>query len=212
MNDRVPVAEYCAIESRDLPKSLLDDKLEKVLRSGRVGEHSRLTITDREVGSIHYDSDPTCLYLVMCSKEYSQRMAFKFLADLRREFDSRCGNDVGVARHSSLSRQAKPLFKDLCAQYNTPANVDKVAAVSLQVEAVKGQMNDNIQSVLRNTENVETLLTQTDDMRNEANTFNRTAGAVKKKMWFQNLRMQVIIIILVIVLIAVIVLPIVLRK
>lgn len=212
LSDRVPVAEYYASDSRDLPKSLFDDKLEKVLRSGRVGEHSRLTITDREVGSIHYDSDPTCLYLVMCSKEYPQRMAFKFLADLRREFESHFGNDVSIARHSSLSRQAKSLFKELCTQYNTPANVDKVAAVSLQVEAVKGQMNENIQSVLRNTENVETLLNQSDNMRNEANTFNRSAGAVKKKMWFQNLRMQVIIIVLVIILIAVIVIPIVVRK
>lgn len=211
LNDRVPVAEYCAADSRDLPQALLDDKLEKVLRSGRVGEHSRLTITDREVGSIHYDSDPACLYLVVCSKDFQQRMAFKFLAEVRREFETQFGDEVSGARRSSLSRPAKPMLKALCQGYNSPGGVDKVAAVSLQVEAVKGQMNENIQSVLRNTENVETLLTQTDDMRNEANTFNRTAGAVKKKMWYKNLKWQALIIIALIVLICVIVLPVIFR-
>jgi Synaptobrevin/Regulated-SNARE-like domain len=212
LSDRVPVAEYCAVDSRDMPKTLLDEKLEKVLRSGRVGEHSRLTITDREVGSIHYDSDPHCLYLVVCSKDYQQRMAFKFLADVRREFETQFGDQVAGARQSSLSSRSKPVLKNICVQYNTPANVDKIASVSLQVDAVKGQMNQNIQQVLRNTENVETLLTQTDDMRNEANTFNRSAGAVKNKMWYQNLKMQVLIAVLIIILICVIVIPLVTKK
>lgn len=212
LSDRVPVAEFCAADSRDLPKSLLDDKLERVLRSGRVGEHSRLTITDREVGSIHYDSDPGCLYLVVCSKEYQQRMAFKFLGDVRREFETEFGDDVAAARHSSLSKPARNLLRNLCTQYNSPAGVDKVASVSLQVEAVKGQMNENIQSVLRNTEHVETLVTQSDGMRNEAGHLGRSAGAVKNKMWYQNLKMQVIIVVLLIVLICVIVLPLVFRK
>lgn len=82
----------------------------------------------------------------------------------------------------------------------------------MQVEGVKSQMNENIQSVLRNQENVETLLSQTDDMRTEANTFNRTAGAVKKKMWYQNLKLQAIIIVLIIILLLVIIVPLVTRK
>lgn len=212
LGDRVPVAEYCATESHDLPQSLLLDKLQKVLRSGRVGEHSRLTITDREVGSIHYDSDPACLYLVVCSKDFEQRIAFKFLAEVRREFETQFGDEVPTAARGSLTRPAKSLMKQLCNAYNAPGGVDKIQAVSLQVEAVKGQMNDNIQSVLRNTENVETLLTQTDDMRNEATTFNRTAGAVKTNMWWKNLKWQILIVIAVIILICVIVFPIISKK
>lgn len=208
----MPVAEYCAADSQDLPKSLLDDKLEKVLRSGRVGEHNRLTITDREVGSIHYDSDPACLYLVVCNSNYAQRTAFKFLADVRRDFEAEFGDEVATARQSSLSRPAKSMLRNLCQSYNQPGAQDKVAAVSLQVEAVKGQMNENIQQALRNTENVETLLEQSDNMANEANTFNRSAGAVKQKMWFSNLKWQAIVFGALIVLILVIVLPLVFKK
>lgn len=61
--DRVPVAEYTHVTTAELPKSLFEDKLSRVLASGRIEEHGRLTITDNDVGSIHYDSDPSCLYL-----------------------------------------------------------------------------------------------------------------------------------------------------
>lgn len=183
---------------------MLDEKLEKVLRSGRVGEHTRLTITDRDVGSIHYDSDPVCLYLVICAREYPQRAAFKFLADVRREFEPQFGNDVQTARQSSLSRGARELLVALCRKYNVIENVDKVAAVSVQVEEVKGVMQNNIQSVLRNQENIETLLDQSDTMKNEATGFQRSATRAKDKMWWKNTKLQIAIFILIAVLIAII--------
>lgn len=61
--DKVPVADLCNVDSSSLPRSLFENKLGRVLSSGRVEEHGRLTITDKDVGSIHYDSDPACLYL-----------------------------------------------------------------------------------------------------------------------------------------------------
>lgn len=204
LQDRVPIAEYAAVDKRSLPKSLFDEKLDKVLRSGRVREHSRLTITDREVGSIHYDSDPTCLYLVVCSKEYPQRAAFKFLSEVKREFDAEFGSRIPGARHSSLSRGAKSLFSELAQQYNRAENVDKAAAVTMQVEEVKGAMQNNIQSALRNQENLETLLDKSDAMRNEATSFQRTAVQVKKKYWWQNLKLQILIAVIIVAIIIII--------
>lgn len=61
--DKVPVASFVPPASTQFTKSHFDTKLAKVLRSGRVEEHRRLTITDNEVGTIHYDSDKACLYL-----------------------------------------------------------------------------------------------------------------------------------------------------
>lgn len=61
--DKVPVAEYAHVNTADFPKSLYEDKFSRVLASSRIQEHGRLTITDNDVGCIHYDSDPSCLYL-----------------------------------------------------------------------------------------------------------------------------------------------------
>lgn len=210
--DRLPIAAFAAGEARSAQKALLDKKLERVLGSGRVSEHTRLTITDREVGSIHYDTDPSCLYLVVCEPDYPQRTAFKFLAEVRTAFSAKFADDVAGARHSSLSRSAKDTLRTLCEKYNSPANVDKVAAVSLQVEEVKGVMQNNIQNVLRNQENIETLLDQTHAMKNEANGFNRTAGRVKDKMWWQNFKMQLVIAALVAILLLIIIVPIATRN
>lgn len=189
------------MDTRDLPAKLFDEKLEKVLRSERIGEHTRLTIADREVGSIHYDSDPVCLYLVVCAREYQQRNAFKFLAEVRREFDNQFGDSVQTARHSSLSRPARELFRNLCEKYNSAQNIDKVSAVNLQVEEVKGVMQNNIQSVLRNQENIETLLDQSDTMKNEATGFQRSANRAKDKMWWKNVKLQIVIVVLIIIII-----------
>lgn len=193
LSDRLPVATYAAVDSRELPKALLDKKLERVLGSGRVSEHTRLTITDREVGSIHYDTDPVCLYLVVCEPDYVQRTAFKLLGELRSTFSDKFGMDVSSARHMSLSRASRDTLRNLCLKYNDLAGVDKVAAVSVQVDAVKGVMQNNINSVLRNTENIETLLDQTNAMKTEASGFQRTAGRVKQKMWWQNFKLQLLI-------------------
>lgn len=211
LSDRVPLAEYAAVDTRELPAKLMDDKLDKVLRSNRTSQHHRLTITDREVGAIHFDSDPVCLYFTICAREYQQRTAFKLLGELRREFDARFGNDVHNARHSALSKPARDMFKGLCEKYNSVGNVDKVAAVSLQVEEVKGVMQNNIQSVLRNQENIETLLDQTDTMKNEATGFQRSANRAKEKMWWKNVKLQIVIVILVLIIIAAIVIAIVRR-
>lgn len=203
--DKVTVADFTAIESREISPKLLEEKRERVLHSGRVGEHHRLTITDKDVGTIHFDSDPVCIYLAVCSREYQQRAAFKFLGEVRREFDSRFGNDVQTARHSSLTRSCREMFRTICEKFNTIENVDKVASVSMQVDEVKGVMQNNIQSVLRNQENIETLLDQTDTMKNEATGFQRSAHRAKDKMWWKNVKLQIVIVIIVLAIIAIIV-------
>lgn len=212
LTDKVTIADYAAIDSREMPQKLLEEKRERVFHSGRVGEHHRLTITDKDVGTIHYDSDPVCIYLVVCSREYQQRTAFKFLGEVRREFDARFGNDVQDARQSSLTRSSRELFRTLCDKYNSVENVDKVASVSMQVEEVKDVMQNNIQSVLRNQENIETLLDQTDTMKNEATGFHRSANRAKDKMWWKNVKLQIVIVILILLLVGGIIVAVVTKK
>lgn len=85
--------------------------------------------------------------------------------------------------------------------------MDRVAAVGVQVAEVQAVMASNIQSVLRNAENLDTLLDRSDAMRGEAGAFQRSSVAVKKSMWWKNTRLTVVVVILLIVLAAVIVVP-----
>lgn len=45
------------------PKARMEDKAKMVLRSDRVADQKRLSINDREVGTIHYECDAATLYL-----------------------------------------------------------------------------------------------------------------------------------------------------
>lgn len=209
VQDRVSIAEFCAVDLAEVPSSLMHAKLKKVLSSERVREHSRLTITDREVGSIHYDSDPSCLYFVIARRDYSQRFAFKFLSEVQNQFAEQFGKMVGGASDDSLSRSAKSLLSQLCKKYNSGISMDKISAVSLQVDDVKSQMNENIQSALRNNDNMTKLANESGNMANEATSFSRGAKDVKNKMWFKNFKYQALIVLALAVLLVFIVVPIV---
>jgi hypothetical protein len=74
ISDKTSVAEHSFVDSAEIPKTFFNDILARVLASGRVEEHGRLTIADKDVGNIHYDSDPACLFLGKYLTSASLRM------------------------------------------------------------------------------------------------------------------------------------------
>lgn len=216
LHDRVCVADFVVPPSGDGAAAMAGGdvyaaKLRKVLDSGRVGEHARLTITDAAVGSIHYDADPSLLYMAITTPAYPQRAAFKLLTAAREAFEGAHGDGVSGAKERGLSRPARGVFRGVLDRYGSVAQVDRVAAVGVQVAEVQAVMASNIQSVLRNAENLDTLLDRSDAMRGEAGAFQRSSVAVKKNMWWKNTRLTVVVVILLVVLAAIIVVPLVSR-
>ena len=87
IEDRVVVAAYThGSSSRE---QLYTDVLHKVIRSQKtVTDNPRLTITDREVGTVHYDTDRNAIFIAITAFDYPQRTAFKCLGDLRTRFQA----------------------------------------------------------------------------------------------------------------------------
>lgn len=52
-----------APDNKETPKSQFSEKFLRVLNSGRLDQHSRLTITDKDVGTIHYEEDAALLFM-----------------------------------------------------------------------------------------------------------------------------------------------------
>lgn len=61
--DKQILVSCVATDSREQSKQQLDSILSRVLVSGRIDEHDRLTIADKDVGNIHYSADPALVYL-----------------------------------------------------------------------------------------------------------------------------------------------------
>jgi Synaptobrevin/Regulated-SNARE-like domain len=191
---------------------VLDEKLARVMSSSRINEHGRLTIMDKDVGNIHYDSDPACLYMAVTVKEYPQRLVFKMLTELRTQFEATHANEFNSARTAGLSKKTKQMFTELAKRYESAGGGDKLASVSMQVEEVKGAMQNNINAVLKNQDNLESLLESSSNMRTDATTFQRSAVQAKNRFWWQNTRLMIYIVIALTVLGVVIALPILVNK
>lgn len=76
------------------------------------------------------------------------------LQDLYSNFSTKYGDAAKTAAENSLSKKSKSILQDSCKKYADPASMDKTQQVLGQVDAVKGQMQDNIASMLKNTEKV----------------------------------------------------------
>lgn len=61
--DKCLIADYAAAETKERPKELFEEKVDKVLLSGGIDSNQRLTIADPNVGNIHYDADPAFLFM-----------------------------------------------------------------------------------------------------------------------------------------------------
>jgi len=176
----------------------------KVLQSDKVQEYSRLTITDREVGTLHYDSDKDCVYLAVTSSEYPQRTVFKFLDEVKKGF-AEFHDSLHGATDNSLTKVAKKTLTALCAKYDNLEQMDKVAGVQAQVNDVTNIMKDNVNKMLENNDKLQDLDTKADNLRNEAHSFKKNATNLKKAMCWQNYKLTIIIVIVVCALIGILV-------
>ena len=89
------------------------------------------------------------------------------------------------------------------------ADVNKVAQVQAQVEEAKGIMQDNIDTILKTHDNLESLQDKTDNLRTEAHSFQKQSTALKRQMYIRNCKLNAIIGLVICVILAYILIPII---
>ena len=129
-------------------------------------------------------------------------MAIALLQDIYTDFALKYGDAAKTAAENSLSKKAKSILQDVCKKYDDPSSVDKTQKILGQVDAVKGQMQDNIASMLKNTEKAEDMAAKSEQLNEQASVFKKRSTDLKKQMQWKNLKMTLILggVILVIVL------------
>ena len=115
------------------------------------------------------------------------------LQDLYKDFSGKYGDAAKTAAEGSLSKKSKPIFQEVCKKYEDPSSVDKTAKVLGQVDAVKGQMQDNIANMLKNTEKAEDMAAKSEQLNEQASVFKKRSTDLKKQMQWKNLKMTLIL-------------------
>eukprot|EP01071_Lankesteria_metandrocarpae_P001481 Lankesteria_metandrocarpae@DN157_c0_g1_i1.p1 len=143
------------------------------------------------------DMELACIYAVAVrSKSYPDRIAYACLAEvIRLVGSSEEGKSLHTAeRAGAFTRVYRKDLKDIMDKYDNPQSVDKAAEVTGKVDNVKGIMQDNINKVIANHANIQELEQKTDNLNTNAQEFNRVAADVSRVMWWQKMKVTVLLI------------------
>ncbi|CAD7970204.1 unnamed protein product [Amoebophrya sp. A120] len=145
--------------------------------------------------------DGEMLYTILVindeAEEYPERIAYGFLADLKKKVDDdmQAGHLVDGPEDDSMSAQLAEFITQQALTYDDPGEYDKLARVQAKTKAVQQLMRGNIGQMLKNTENLNVLDEQTQAMEQEALEYDDTAEEIKDYFWWKDCRVTVLIII-----------------
>ncbi|EDO43738.1 predicted protein [Nematostella vectensis] len=149
------------------------------------------------------------VYLCMADKEFGKKDPYAFLEEIKRRFsNSSLKARARTAQSFEFKRDFAQVLATQMALYSDPgrAGGDAINKVQREVDEVKDVMTKNIEKVLERGERIDILMDKAETLDNSAQTFQRHSSRLRKKMWWQNTRMCIILIFVLLIIIAIIVL------
>eukprot|EP00793_Prasinoderma_coloniale_P003397 PRCOL_00006633-RA len=134
-------------------------------------------------------------FLAVADEDYGRQVPFAFLERVRDDFmaNAMAGAGGSAGSHSLQQSFGPQLKRHMQFAADKPEELSKVAMVQKQVSEVKNVMMDNIEKVLDRGEKIELLVDKTENLRTQADAFQRTGRRLRSKMWWQNLKMKLIV-------------------
>ncbi|XXG76994.1 hypothetical protein AAC387_Pa08g1237 [Persea americana] len=149
-------------------------------------------------------------YCVVAVESAGREVPIAFLERVKDDFNKRYGGGkAATAVANSLNKSFGPKLKEhmqYCADH--PEEISKLAKVKAQVSEVKGVMMGNIEKVLDRGEKIELLVDKTDNLRSQAQDFRQQGKKIRRKMWWENMKMKLIVLGIIVALILIIILSI----
>ncbi|KAK5121448.1 hypothetical protein LTR85_005281 [Meristemomyces frigidus] len=171
----------------------------------------KLTYTHNE-NFIHYIADaapssnnPDSLsaggltYLVVAKADLGRRVPFGFLVEIKKRFLKEY--DPERTNFSSLPAYGAAAFngqlKQLMVDYGTTkaGQNDAFANVQSEIDNVRGIMTENIERVLERGERIDLLVDKTDRLGGSARDFRVRSRTLRRKMWFKNVKMMILLVV-----------------
>jgi len=174
----------------------------------------KLTFT-HEQDFVHYiadappsSSNPDSLsaggltYLVIVKGDSRRRVPFGFLVEIKKRFLRQY--DPERTQFSSLPAYGAAAFngqlKQLMVDYGTTetGQNDAFANVQSEIDDVRGIMTENIERVLERGERIDLLIDKTDRLGGSARDFRVRSRGLRRKMWWKNVRLMVLLVVVII--------------
>jgi len=152
----------------------------------------------------NYERGGPYIFCVVADQDYGRSVPFACLQRVKEDFIGRYGTSgTNLDRVQEFQGRLRE-HMNWCMM--NPGQFDKVAEVQRKVDDVKNVMVQNIEQVLARGERIEDLVDKTDQLRFQAETFQKQSRTVRRNLAWQNLKMKLIVVSLVLVVLLVIIL------
>ncbi|XP_073303498.1 vesicle-associated membrane protein 724-like [Primulina huaijiensis] len=134
-------------------------------------------------------------YCVVANESVRQPISIALLERIRSDFLRKYSAgkaDTAVAK--SLSKEFGPLMKEQM-KYVTEhtEEIDKLSKVQAQVTQVQNIMRENIDKTIQRGAAIDDLSNKAEDLRDNAKEFKKRGEQIKRKMWYQNMKIKLVV-------------------
>ncbi|KAL5541848.1 hypothetical protein UlMin_009558 [Ulmus minor] len=134
-------------------------------------------------------------YCVVAKESVSKQISIAFLERVKADFRKRYGGgkaDTAIAK--SLNKEFGPVMKEHMKYIIDHAEeIEKLIKVKAQVSEVKSIMLENIDKTIDRGENLTILVDKTEDLRSQAQQFKNKGQQIRRKMWYQNMKIKLVV-------------------
>eukprot|EP01137_Pigoraptor_chileana_P027799 Opistho-2@10815 len=141
----------------------------------------------------HYVSDSGYVYLCMAEEEFGRRVPFAYLQEIKDRFEGAFKGRAATSIAYGLNREFAPVLKQQMEFFSKNPSADKLTQVKQEINQVKDVMVQNIEKVLERGERIELLVDKTENLNEQAVVFKRHSTKLKKKMWWKNVKMMLLL-------------------
>ncbi|KAL2339041.1 hypothetical protein Fmac_013487 [Flemingia macrophylla] len=134
-------------------------------------------------------------YCVVAKESVGKQISIAFLERVKADFKKRYGGgkaDTAVAK--SLNKEFGPVMKEHMKYIIDHAEeIEKLIKVKAQVSEVKSIMLENIDKAIDRGENITILADKTETLHSQAQVFRKKGTQVRRKMWYQNMKIKLVV-------------------
>ncbi|RDX68069.1 Vesicle-associated membrane protein 724 [Mucuna pruriens] len=134
-------------------------------------------------------------YCVVAKESVSKQISIAFLERVKADFKQRYGGgkaDTAVAK--SLNKEFGPVMKEHMKYIIDHAEeIEKLIKVKAQVSEVKSIMLENIDKAIDRGENLTILADKTETLHSQAQDFRKKGTQIRRKMWYQNMKIKLVV-------------------
>jgi len=153
--------------------------------------------------NFHYISDANFVFMCVAEADVGIRIPFAFLGDIQNRFFSSFGQKI-PATNINYTETFGRTMQDRMLYFSEDPSADKINRVKKEIDEVKVVMERNIEKVLDRGEKIEILLSKTEDLSYSSFDFKTAATRTKRKMWWRNKGVCVVLAIVILLVLGVI--------